>query len=74
MVDYHEYIVIRPGVRSGKPCVKGTRITVHDVLEYMAGGMSVPEILNDFPQLSEESVRACFAYAADRERKMKIVA
>ena len=65
-MDFRPYIVIDPQVRSGKPCIKGTRISVFDVLDYMAGGMEVDEILADFPQLTRESVRACLAYAAER--------
>ncbi len=57
-----------PRVRSGKPCIKGTRMTVTDVLEYMAGGMSEDEILGDFPYLTREDIRACLAFAAERER------
>ncbi len=67
-VDYRPYIGIDPEIRSGKPCVKGTRISVFDVLDYLAGGMSIDEILVDFPQLTRNSVLACLAYAADRER------
>jgi uncharacterized protein (DUF433 family) len=68
-VNYRPYIEINPEIRSGKPCVKGTRISVFDVLDYLAGGMDIPEILADFPQLTRESVLACIAFAADRERK-----
>jgi uncharacterized protein (DUF433 family) len=68
-MDYRPYIKIDKEVRSGKPCVTGTRITVFDVLDYLAGGMTVSEIVREFPQLSEDSVRACLAYAADRERR-----
>ena len=57
-------------MRSGKPCVKGTRITVYDVLEYLAGGMSEDEILKDFPDLTQEDIRACLAFAAARERRL----
>lgn len=67
---YEEYITITPGVRSGKPCVVGTRITVYDVLELMAGGMSEAEILADFPQLRAEHLRAVLAFAAARERRV----
>ncbi len=59
-----------PGVRSGKPCIKGTRITVYDVLEYLAGGMTEDQILADFPQLAREDIRACLAFAAARERRL----
>ena len=62
-------IGIDPEVRFGKPCVRGTRITVGDVLGYLAGGMSEDQILSDFPQLAREDVRACLAYAAERERR-----
>jgi uncharacterized protein (DUF433 family) len=63
-------ITIRSGVRSGKPCIRGTRITVSDVLEYLAGGMTEDEILQDFPELTREDVRACLAFAAQRERRI----
>ena len=65
-----ERIVISPGVRGGKPCIRETRITVYDVLEYLAGGMSEDEILSDFPSLSKEDIRACLAFAAARERHL----
>lgn len=69
-MDYRAHISINPAVRSGKPCVKGTRITVFDVLDSMSSGMSVEEIVSDFPQLTREAVLACLGYAADRERKV----
>jgi uncharacterized protein (DUF433 family) len=69
-VDYTKYITIEPGKRSGKPCIRGMRITVQDVLEYMASGMSHSEILRDFPYLTEEDLQACLAFAADRERRL----
>lgn len=69
-MNYHEIITIEPGKRSGKPCVRGTRMTVTDVLEYLAGGMTHEQLLADFPDLTEEDIRACLAFAADRERKM----
>jgi uncharacterized protein (DUF433 family) len=62
-------IAIDPAIRFGKPCVRGTRISVGDVLEYLAGGMSEDEILADFPQLARDDIRACLAYAAERERR-----
>jgi uncharacterized protein (DUF433 family) len=62
-------IVTDPAVRFGKPCVQGTRISVGDVLEYLAGGMSEEQILADFPQLKRDDIRACLAYAAERERR-----
>jgi uncharacterized protein (DUF433 family) len=71
-VDYRKHITIDPAVRSGKPCVKGTRITVYDVLGYMAGGMTPEQIVDDFPDLKLEDVRACLAFAADRERKLAV--
>jgi uncharacterized protein (DUF433 family) len=63
-------ITITPGVRGGKPCIKGTRITVYDVLEYLAGGMSEAQLLTDFPSLQSDDVRACLAFAAARERRL----
>jgi uncharacterized protein (DUF433 family) len=62
-----------PRVRSGKPCVKGTRMTVTDVLEYLAGGMSEDEILGDFPYITRDDIRACLAFAAERERRILTV-
>lgn len=64
-MDYTHIITTESGRRSGQPCIRGMRITVRDVLEYLAGGMAVPELLADFPELTEEDVRACLAYAAD---------
>lgn len=69
-MSYHDIITIEPGKRSGKPCIRGMRITVQDVLEYLAGGMSEDEILADFSELTREDIRACLAFAADRERKL----
>lgn len=65
-----DFITVTPGVRSGKPCIRGTRITVYDVLEYLAGGMTEEEILADFPSLRAEHIRACLAFAAARERRL----
>lgn len=65
-----ERIVIDPAVRSGKPVIRGTRITVSDILEYLAGGMSQQEILEDFPDLEGEDIRAALAFAAERERRL----
>jgi uncharacterized protein (DUF433 family) len=62
-MDYLKLITIEPGKRSGQPCIRGMRITVRDVLEYLAGGMTVPELLADFPELTADDVRACLAYA-----------
>ena len=70
MVDYRKIITIEPGKRSGKPCIRGMRITVGDVLDYLAGGMSIEEILDDFPDLTRDDILACFAFAADRERTL----
>jgi uncharacterized protein (DUF433 family) len=67
-LDYSQIITIEPGKRSGKACIRGLRITVYDVLDYMAAGMSQEEILGDFPDLTEEDIRACLSFAADRER------
>jgi uncharacterized protein (DUF433 family) len=69
-MDWQERIAVNPAVRSGKPCVKGTRITVYDVLEYLAGGMSEDQILSDFPDLTREDIRACLAFAAAREHRL----
>ncbi len=70
MIDYRQRITIEPGKRGGKPTIRGLRITVQDVLEYLAGGMSEDEILADFPDLTREDIRACLAFAADRERRL----
>jgi uncharacterized protein (DUF433 family) len=67
--SWRSRITIEPGKRSGKPCVRGMRITVYDVLSYLASGMSVAEVLDDFPYLTDEDIRACLAYAAERERR-----
>jgi uncharacterized protein (DUF433 family) len=69
-MNWQDRISMDPAVRSGKPCIKGTRITVYDVLEYMAGGMTEQEILADFPDLSADDLRACLAFAAARERRL----
>ena len=69
-VDYSKIITIQPGKRGGKPCIRGMRITVQDVFEYLAGGMTEDQILEDFPELTREDINACFAFAADRERKL----
>jgi Uncharacterized conserved protein len=69
-MDYSKIITIEPGKRSGKPCIRGMRMTVTDVLEYLAGGMTEAEILEEFPDLTAEDIRACLAFAADRERKL----
>jgi len=71
-MDYREIITIEPGKRSGKPCIRGMRITVQDVLEYLAAGMTEEEILSDFPELTREDIRACIAFAANRERQLAV--
>jgi len=69
-MDYQHLITIAPGKRGGKPCIRGLRITVSDVLEYLASGMSEDDVLRDFPDLTREDIRACLAFAADRERRL----
>ncbi|MFY9341009.1 MAG: DUF433 domain-containing protein [Planctomycetota bacterium] len=69
-MQFEDHITLSPGVRSGKPCIRGTRITVVDILEYLAGGMTEPEILADFPDLRPEHIRAVLAFAAARERRL----
>jgi uncharacterized protein (DUF433 family) len=73
-MNYQDIISIEPGKRGGKPCIRGMRITVYDVLEYLASGMSQQEVLDDFPYLTEEDIRACLAYAADREKRLLVMA
>lgn len=69
-MSYKDIITIEPGKRGGKPCVRGLRVTVYDVLEYLASGMSEEQILRDFPYLTKADIRACLEYAADRERHL----
>jgi uncharacterized protein (DUF433 family) len=69
-MTWQDRISVDPAIRSGKPCVKGTRIAVYDVLEYLAGGMTEDQILADFPDLTREDIRACLAFAAARERRL----
>jgi len=71
-MNYSDIITIEPGKRGGKPCIRGLRITVYDVLDYLASGMTHAEVLLEFPYLTEEDIRACLACAADRERKAEI--
>lgn len=73
-MEYRERIAIDPLVRSGKPCIRGTRITVADVLDYLGGGMSAAEVLEDFPDLTAEDIQACLSFAADRERRILFAA
>jgi uncharacterized protein (DUF433 family) len=72
MVDYHLYISINPEIRFGRPCITGTRISVSDVLSWLAHGMAIEEIIEDFPQLNREQILACLAFSADKERSLKI--
>lgn len=71
-MGYEDVITIEPGKRGGKPCIRGLRVTVYDVLEYLASGMAHADILRELPFLTEEDILACLAYAADRERKLEI--
>ena len=72
MTDYQKIITINPEKRFGKPCVRNTRITVFDVLGWLASGMTNSDILQDFPELSKEDISACLSYAAERERKIRV--
>lgn len=69
-MNYQDRITTEPGKRGGKPIIRGLRITVYDVLDHLASGMSQEEVLSDFPELEQEDIRACLAFAADRERKL----
>ncbi len=69
-MDYRKIITLEPSKRSGKPCIRGLRITVYDILDYLASGLSKEEILRDFPYLTEEDILACLAFAADREKSL----
>lgn len=73
-MDYAKFITIEPGKRGGKPCIRGMRMTVSDVLGYLAAGMTEDEILVDFPYLTRDDIRACLAFAADRERRIAVLA
>ena len=72
MVDYKKYIEINSNVRFGKPVLIGTRVTVYDVLNWLANGMSFDEIIDDFPEISETQIKACLAFAANREHKIEV--
>ena len=72
-MDYSGIITMELGKRGGKPCIRGMRITVYDVLEYLASGMTQEEILDDFPYLTKEDIIACLSYAADREKRLMVV-
>jgi uncharacterized protein (DUF433 family) len=73
-MNYREFIEIVPGKRSGKPCIKGTRITVADILGWLASGMSQEEIIQDYPRLTNNDINASLSYAADRERHVSVIA
>ena len=68
--EWRSRTTVEPGKRGGRPCIRGMRITVYDVLSYLAAGMTVAEVLDDFPYLTQEDIQACFAFAAERERSM----
>ena len=70
MIDYKEYITVELGKRSGKPCIRGMRITVYDILNMLADGMTYDEILDDFPKITQNDILACLAFAAERENKI----
>ena len=72
-MNYKDRISIDPRIRSGKPCIRGTRIAVAAVFDYLGGGMTIAEILDDFPDFTAEDIRACFAFAADRERLLSVI-
>jgi uncharacterized protein (DUF433 family) len=72
MKDYRELITIQPEIRFGKPCLINTRIAVYDVLGWLATGMSFTDIISDFPEITQEDIQACLAYAADREHKIRV--
>lgn len=69
-MNYHDVITIQSGKRGGRPCIRGMRISVADVLGWLAAGMSHDDILRDYPELTDDDIRACLAYAADRERRV----
>ena len=71
--DYRNIITIEPGKRNGKPCIRGMRITVYDVLSYLAAGMTKTQIIEDFPELTEEDIQACLSYAADSEKHTRLL-
>ncbi len=72
MIRYTDRIIINPNIRFGRPCVKGTRIAVYDILSWLASGMSHNQIIQDFPELKEEDIKACLAFAADKEHKLRV--
>lgn len=72
MIEYRKYISINPKIQFGNPCIKGTRISVYDVLSWLANGMNFKDIKKDFPELSDKEIQACLVYAADKERKISV--
>ncbi|QDK78750.1 DUF433 domain-containing protein [Spirosoma sp. KCTC 42546] len=74
MHNYQEYISLNPAIRFGKPCIKGTRIAIQDILSWLASGMTNDEILDDFPELTLDDIRAALAFAADSERRTRLIA
>jgi uncharacterized protein (DUF433 family) len=72
MTNYRDNIEIKPGVRFGRPCIKDTRISVYDVLSWMASGMTSKEIIEDYPEIKEEHIQSCLAFAADREQRIRV--
>ena len=72
-IDYRKIITIEPGKRSGKPCIRNMRITVYDVLGYLASGMTSEQIIEDFPELTKEDIQACLSYAADSEKHTRLL-
>ena len=74
MMNYQDHITIETGKRGGKPCVRSMRITVYDVLDWLASGMSETEILEDYPELTQDDIRACLAFAANREHQLSVIA
>ena len=71
--DYRHIITIEPGKRNGKPCVRSMRITVYDVLSYLASGMTPEQVIEDFPELTKEDIQACLSYAADSEKHTRLL-
>ena len=71
-MDYRDIITIEPGKRGGKPCIRGMRITVYDILEYLASGMTISDILEDFPYLTQADILASLSYAAEREKQTRV--
>lgn len=72
-MDYKKFITFESGKRGGKPCIRNLRITVYDILEYLASGMTIDQIIHDFPELTKDDILACLSYAADREKRSIIL-